>query len=183
MKAHAAPDEIKYTGEQLRSLWIYRTFGIEGDAIVWFVGACDVSGERLVDQMDAAGGDFIKAARMLHFIVEHFDGDLNHAILRQRLLVCLAREVLSGDTRSLRRTGDDLFVADRKLSVSIATVSPVSTLVHFGLNIDPSGAPVPACGLAELGIDPLRLAEKLAATYIAEVKRMAKARCTVRGVP
>jgi hypothetical protein len=183
MKAHVAAEEITYTGEQLRSLWIYRTFGIEGDAIVWFVGPCDVSGDRLVDQVDAGAGDFIKAARMLHFIVEHFDGDLDHAILRQRLLVCLAREVLADDVQALRRVGDDLFVGDRKLSVSIATVSPVSTLIHFGINIDATGAPVPACGLAEFGLDPLRTAERLAAAYIAETKRMGKARCTVRSVP
>jgi hypothetical protein len=183
MKAHVAGEPITYTGEQLRSLWIYRTFGIEGDAMVWFVGPCDVAGERLVDQVDAVAHDVIKAKRMLHFIVEHFDGDLKHAILRQRLLVCLAREVLAGEIGSLRRSGDDLLVGDRKLSVSIATVSPVSTLVHLGLNLDPTGAPVPACGLDEFGVDPLRLGERLAAAYIAEGQRMAKARCTVRGVP
>jgi hypothetical protein len=183
VKAHVAAEEITYTGEQLRSLWIYRTFGIEGDAIVWFVGPCDVAGARLVDQMDARAGDFLKAARMLHLIVEHFNGDLDHAILRQRLLVCLAREVLADGIGALRRVGDDLFVGDRKLSVSIATVSPVSTLIHLGINIDPSGSPVPACGLDEFGLDPVRTGEKVAAAYIAEVKRMAKARCTVRGVP
>jgi hypothetical protein len=183
LKAHVAAEEITYTGEQLRSLWIYRTFGIDGDCIAWFVGPCDVAGDHLVDQVDATAGDFIKAARMLHFIVEHFDGDLDHAILRQRLLVCLAREKLAGDVQGLRRVGDDLFVGERKLSVSIATVSPVSTLIHFGINIDPTGAPVAACGLPEFGLDPLRMAEKIAAAYVAEVKRMAKARCTVRGVP
>jgi len=183
MKAHGVRDEIAYTGEQLRSLWIYRTFGIEGDAIVWFTGPCEVSGEHLVDQVDAAADDFIRAARMLHFIVEHFDGDLNHALLRQRLLVCLAAEALQTEIDGLRRAGDDLFVGERKLSVSIATVSPVSGLVHFAVNIDPTGAPVAACGLQELGIDPWPLAERLGATYVAEVRGMEKARCTVRGVP
>ena len=183
MKAHGIRDETTYTGEQLRSLWIYRTFGTEGDAIVWFAGPCEVSGEHLVDQVDAAANDFIRAARMMHFIVEHFDGDLNHAILRQRLLVCLAAEALRDGIEGLRRVGDDLFVREEKLSVSIATVSPVSGLIHLGVNIDPAGAPVPACGLGRLGVDPWAFAERLAGAYVAEVERMEKARCTVRSVP
>jgi len=183
MRAHCVREEIAYTGEQLRSLWIYRTFGIEGDAIVAFSGPCEVSGEALVDQVDASANDSIRAAQMMHLIVEHFDGDLNHAILRQRLLVCLAAEALRGDVAGLRREGDDLFVGEGKLSVSIATVSPVSTLIHLGVNIDPTGAPVQACGLRELGVDPWRFAEGLVAAYAAETERMARARCTVRGVP
>ena len=172
-----------YTGEQLRSLWIYRTFGVEGDAIAWFAGPCDVSGEALVDQVDAAAKDSIRAARMMHFVVEHFSGDLNHAILRQRLLVCMAAEVLRAEISGLRRVGDDLFVGEKKLSVSIATASPVSNLIHLAVNIDPTGAPVRACGLQEFGVDPWRFAERLVAAYVAETERMAKARCTVRGVP
>jgi len=183
VKAHGATEEIRYTGAELRSLWIYRTFGVEGDAFVWFEGPCHVDGERLVDQVDAATGDSIKAARMLHFIVEHFDGDLNHAVLRQRLLVCFAAELLARDVPSFRRVGDDLFSGTRKLSVSIATVSPVSTLIHFALNIDPTGAPVEACGLEEFGVDPHVFAQRLAAAYCAEADRMEKARCTVRSVP
>jgi hypothetical protein len=183
MKAHCVREEITYTGEQLRSLWIYRTFGVEGDAIVWFAGPCDVSGEDLVDQVDAAAKDSIKGAQMMHFIVEHFSGDLNHAILRQRLLVCMAAEALRAEISGLRRVGDDLFVGEKKLSVSIATASPVSNLIHLGVNIDPTGAPVRACGLREFGVDPWRFAGRLAAVYVAETERMAKARCTVRGVP
>ncbi|MBM3475618.1 MAG: DUF366 family protein [Armatimonadetes bacterium] len=183
MKAHRVREEIAYTGEQLRSLWVYRTFGVEGDAIVWFAGPCDVSGEALVDQVDAAAQDSIRSARMMHFIVEHFSGDLDHAILRQRLLVCLAAEVLRDEIADLRRAGDDLFVGEKKLSVSIATASPVSVLIHLGVNIDPTGAPIPACGLEESGVDPHRFAERLAAAYVAETEAMAKARCTVRGVP
>jgi len=183
MKARCVREEMTYTGEQLHSLWIYRTFGLEGDAIVWFAGPCAVSGEHLVDQVDAAANDYIKAARMMHFLVEQFHGDLNHAILRQRLLVCMAGEVLSDDVPGLSRVGDDLFFGEKKLSVSIATISPVSTLIHFAVNIDPTGAPVRACGLEELGVDPWRFAERLAAAYVGEAERMAKARCTVRSVP
>jgi hypothetical protein len=183
MKVHLAADDIAYDGTQLRSLWIYRTFGIVGDAMVGFEGPCEVRGEHLVDQVDAAADDFIRARRMLHFIVEHFDGDLTHAVLRQRLLVCLAAEVLQRDAPGLRRVGDDLLLGERKLSVSVATVSPVSTLTHFAVNLDPAGAPVPVCSLGDLGVDARGFAERLTAAYVAEVERMGKARCTVRGVP
>ncbi len=183
MQAHLADTETTYTGGQLRSLWVYRTYGIVGDAIVSFLGGCDVAGERLVDQVDAAAGDSIRAARMLHFLVEHFDGDLTTMVLRQRLLIALARELLGADISGLRRDGDDLYVAERKLSVSIATVSPVSGLVHLGINVDPTGAPVAACGLEEFGVDPRAFAQALMGAYVAEVESMARARCTVRSVP
>ncbi|MBM3501604.1 MAG: DUF366 family protein [Armatimonadetes bacterium] len=183
MKTLAVSRDLAYTGEQLRSLWIFRTFGVEGDAIAWFEGPCEVAGERLVDQVDASAGDCIRAARMTHFIAEHFGGDLDHAILRQRLLVCLAGEALRRQIEDLRRDGDDLFVGERKLSVSIATVSPVSALIHLGVNIDPDGAPVAACGLREFGVDPARFAEGLCVAYAEEVAGMRRARCTVRSVP
>ena len=54
------------------------------------------------------------------------------------------------------RSGDDLFwndgKIDRKLSVSIVTASPVSRLLHAGINLDATGAPVAAAGLFDLGI-------------------------------
>jgi uncharacterized protein len=183
MRAHFAEGARPYTGAELRSLWIYRTFGIEGDATVAFIGPCDVAGERLVDQVDAQAGSSIAAASMLHLVVEHFGPDLRLAVHRQRLLVCLAREALGDTVASLRRDGDDLYVGQRKLSVSIATVSPVSSLIHLGLNVDPAGAPVPACGLGELGVDPRGFAERLMAAYGAEIESVERARCTVRGVP
>ena len=45
---------------------------------------------------------------------------------------------------ALDLAGDDLYVGDRKLSISIAAPSPTSALIHFALNIDPTGAPVRA---------------------------------------
>jgi len=172
---------VAYTGAELRSHWLFHRFGLRGDAAAAFLGPCEVALERMVDQADVAAGDAIRAALMLHFIIEHFDTDLTRAVLRQRLLVCLARELLTG-LSDVRRSGDDLFVGDRKLSVSIATASPVSTLIHFALNVDPTGAPVPAVGLAELGVVPLPFAELLLARYAEECEGVAAARCKVRGV-
>jgi hypothetical protein len=54
-------------------------------------------------------------------------------------------------------------------------VSPVSTLIHFGINVDPAGAPVPAIGLAELGIDPAAFAPALLHLLDAEIEGVADA--------
>ena len=175
---------IEYTGHQLRSLWLYDTFGIAGDAIAAFVGPCDVPTDALVDNEDRRAGDTIRAALMLHLIIEHFDRDLLRTVFRQRLLIAIIKDLLqqAADIPALRRSGDDIFCAGEKLTVSVATISPVSTLIHTGINIDPSGAPVPACGLQNLAIDHLDFADRLTAAYVAEIDSAAHARTKVRGV-
>ncbi len=182
MQQHFAEDPIAYTGRELRSHWIFETFGLQGDAIVAFTGPCDVALEAMVDLADVAAGESIRARLMVHFIAECFDRDLEKAVLRQRLLVALAAEKL-GVSAQVRREGDDLYVGDRKLSVSIATASPVSTLIHFAINIDPEGAPVAAIGLDELGVDAPALAGTLMAAFADELTGVAHARCKVRAVP
>ncbi len=176
--------EIPYTGRELHSGWIADTAAIEGDALVAFVGSCEVPLEHMVDMEDVRRGVPIKAARMLHFLAEHFDTDLARTVLRQRLLVCRAAEILNQASAQLvRRDGDDLFVGERKLSVSIATSSPASTLIHLGLNIDPSGAPVPAIGLDELGVPVAEVAKQIMAAYVEELQSVEAAQRKVRGVP
>lgn len=75
-----------------------------------------------------------------------------------------------------------MFVEGRKLSVAICTVSPVSAVFHLGINIDPSGAPVPAIGLSEIGVDPRVLAECAMETYALECESIEQALRKVRGV-
>jgi len=183
MHTHISDQEIPYTGKELRSHWIMQQFGIRGDAIVAFVGPCDVPISSMVDLADVAAGEHIRARSMLHFIAEFFDTDLDKAILRQRLLVANAQALLSAAGADVLRTGDDLYCRDRKLSVSIATVSPVSTLIHFAINIDESGAPVPAIGLPELGVDPAPFAEALLGAFRDELDSARDARCKVAPVP
>jgi len=178
-----ADHDIPYTGAELRPLWILDTFGAQGDAIAAFIGPCDVTVEHMVDRLDVLQGATITAARMLHFIVEQFaEAGLLAAVLSQRLLVCVAADVLREAGVSLERRGDDLFVGSRKLSVSIATISAVSSLIHLGLNVDPAGAPVPAVGLAELGLDARRVGEAVLERYAAECASVHAARCKVRAV-
>src|ERR1035437_9298277 len=95
MKSKLLKGEIPYDGEPLNSLWAYRQHGVQGDSIVAFQGLCDVSVEALVDLEDARAGAFIYSRKMLHFIAEHFELDLEAAILRQYLLVSIAQDELN----------------------------------------------------------------------------------------
>lgn len=184
MQTNFCRQELEYTGQQLRSHWILEAFGLQGDAIVGFRGPCSVALSEMVDRADIAAGEAIEAAEMLHFIAEHFERDLHRAVLRQRLFICMIGEALQRrpEVPTVTREGDDLYVGGRKLSVSIATVSPVSTLVHVGLNVDPTGAPVAACGLAEWNVDVDHLARELLSAYVEEMSDIHLARCKVRGV-
>ncbi|MEW6446773.1 MAG: DUF366 family protein [Bacillota bacterium] len=184
--------ELTYDGTQLSSLWGFKRFNIRGDSIIAFRGGCRVKDGQLVDIEDFKAGGSIFSADMLHFIVEHFDNDLEKAVLRQRLLVALTKDIL--EKRSLKlpvlRHGDDLFAvmnnASYKLSVSIATITPVSTMIHFGINVSAEGVPIPAVGLLDIGIpgsEVLKLAQEVLDGYANEIEGVRMARCKVRGVP
>jgi len=141
--------DLAYTGVELRPHFLLSRFGLKGSAVGAFAGPCSVKTEHLVDWEDRLENDRIEAALMLHFIGEFFGVLLREGVLMQRLFMSIAGEEIG---RTQRR-GDDLFALGRKLSVSIVTASPVSVLMHAGINIDPSGAPVPAVGLGELGFE------------------------------
>jgi len=184
MRTLLSDQDIPYVGTNLRSGWIEETFGLTGEAIVAWMGPCHVATAHLVDLEDVAAGAEIHAALMVHFLAEHPGDDLLAGVLRQRLLVALAEQVLRelAPDIVLRRSGDDLFSGARKLSVSIATRSPHAGLIHLGVNVDPTGAPVPAVGLAELQVDPAELARRLLAAYAEEMASVEHARHKVREV-
>ena len=153
--------ERPYTGVELRPHFLLTELGLKGSAIGAFIGPCQVQTEHLVDWEDRLAHDRIEARWMVHFIGEFFGMGLREGVFLQRLLMAslgeLANDHLLKAGRAgdlVKRDGDDLFVADRKMSVSIVTASPVSVLLHTGINIDPAGAPVPAIGLLELGVLP-----------------------------
>lgn len=175
--------EIAYDGRQLRSHWIFETTGVLGDAAAAFLGAADVPLAHMVDLADVRKNAPIFSRRMLHLIAEHFDGDLQLAIARQRLIAAIAGEELARTKAEVFRRGDDLFVGEKKLSVSIATISPLSTLIHFGINVVSQGAPVPAIGLEDLHIEPKGFGGRLLERYAEEIASMREARCKVRAVP
>jgi hypothetical protein len=170
-----------YDGTQLRPHFLLFRFGVAGDAAVVFRGPADVKGAALVDLEDRAQSHFIRSADMLHLIVERFDADLVQGIFLQRMIAAIVADLVRAKVpaRAVSRNGDDVRVDGRKLTVSIATASPVSTLIHFGVNVDPAGAPVPAAGLAELGIDPAAFATSLLDAIDAELEGIAHARAKV----
>lgn len=184
-------EEIKYVGSQLAPHWIYKNFHILGDAVVSFTGEMDVKITEMVDIEDVIANSPIYSKNMVSFIIEHFGISLSECVLRQRFLICIIIEELRkvlGDKFQIRRSGDDIFVnidgIDKKLSVSIATKSITSGLIHTGLNIDPSGAPVQACGLTtDLGIVNVKeFANNVMKRYVDENREIFEATCKVRGV-
>lgn len=160
MKTLFLKENTAYTGPQLRSLYLYEK-GVRGDGMISWVGPCDVQTTDLVDAEDRVQNDFIKSKEMVHFLAEFFHKDVFFGICMQRLMAEIVIDVLSEQTsEKFERRGDDIYCQNKKLNVSIATVSSVSTLVHFGVNVDPKGAPVAACGLQELKVDPAAFAEQ-----------------------
>ena len=174
---------ITYSGSELRSAWVGEQIGFAGDAAIGFIGPCNVPTENLVDMDDASAGTFIKAASMAHVLIEHPGCALAECVLRQRLLVAILVELLRERTIECRRDGDDLYVQDRKLTVSIAAPSPASSLIHLGINVDPEGAPVPAIGLDALAIDARELLDNLLERYAREMESCEHATGKVRAVP
>ena len=185
---------ITYTGSELRPHWGLEQTKVYGSLLTCFTGPCRVPTEHLVDMEDRLASDHIGAANMLHIIGEFYGTTLEAGVLYQRLLIEWAERLLreEGLTTGTKiwRSGDDLFVqvGDRpkqKMSVSIATVSPVSVLVHLGLNIDSTGAPVSAIGFKDFGWDAsqvLAFAKKLLSHYIEELEDIRVAQCKVRPV-
>lgn len=183
IKTLLAEDSIKYDGTQLKPHWIYHRFGLLGDAIVAFTGEVSVSLNDMVDLADVKEKEYIYSPQMLNFLVEHFDPNLELAVYRQRMLMVAIKEELEQFDHEVYRVGDDLYVNRGKLSVSIATSSVISTLIHVGLNIETEGTPVKTCGLQELGMDDISsFAESVMLRYKRELEQIYEARCKVRGI-
>ncbi len=182
MIAHWLERQIAYDGSQLRAHWILAETGIAGDAMVAFLGACRVTQDEMADLADLDGPG-IASDQMLHFVWECFtETGLLLAVHRQRLLSATALEVLRAlaPTAAARREGDDIYVGEGKLSISIATASPVSSLIHFALNVTRTGAPVRVACLEELSIDSRRFAAELLSRTVSEQQSIAVARSKVR---
>ncbi len=184
MKTLFIENEIKYIGSQLAPHWIYKNFKIQGDAIVAFVGECEVKLTEMVDIEDVINNEPIYSKYMLSFITEQFNVELVEGVFRQRLLVTCIKEALERRGFFVRRNGDDLFVNDKKLSVSIATKSMTSVLIHTGLNILSDGAPIPVSGLgSDLGIEDIKeFAQEIMQKYSDEIEDIIFASTKVRGV-
>lgn len=186
MKTLFIKDEIKYTGVQLAPHWIYKNFNIMGNAIVAFIGECEVKLDHMVDIEDVINNEPIYSKKMLSFIEENFNSSLEEMVYKQRLLVTITKELIEKKSPSVKitRSGDDLYIGEKKLSVSIATKSITSTLIHFGLNIDAENAPINAADLIkDAQINNIEeFAKELLTAYKEETNDISLAACKVRGV-
>ena len=145
---------------------------------------CEVALTEMVDIEDVINNEPIYSKSMLSFITEQFNVNLVEGVFRQRLLICIIKELLEERGVFVVRKGDDLMIDGRKLSVSIATKSTTSILIHTGLNILSEGAPVKASGLtSELGITDIKeFALEVMKRYSEEIEDINLASTKVRGV-
>ncbi|MBE9536464.1 MAG: DUF366 family protein [Proteobacteria bacterium] len=183
MKTKYINKRIDYTGKELHSHFAYKHFDIMGESLVAFSGGCEVKIGDLVDLADVKEKAGIYSEDMLHFIGEFFDHDLDRTILRQRLLIAIIKDVvaeLSGCP--VVRRGDDIYEGEDKLSVSIATLTPVSGIIHTGINISSKNTPVPTKGLKDYGIETQAFAKTVLDRFAKEMEDVNVARCKVRGV-
>lgn len=156
---------LTYSGRELRPHFILERYGKVGSAVVAWIGPTQVPTSELVDWMDRRENETIVAGSMVHLIGEFFGLTLRETVLFQRLWIARVATLIGVDVKV---SGNDLF-GPHKLSVSIATASPVSTLIHLGVNLDPEGAPVPATGLFQRGWTPVQVKER----FIPEILRLA----------
>ena len=153
---HKHVDEIfEYDGSQINPSWAFQEFGIFGSSIVTWIGPVNIAPDNLKDFADV--GLEIKSNYMANFICEFFDQqppNMRVAYLRQRLLVMIFREILTEYGIATKREGDDIFVCNRKLSISIASVSLSSSKIHFAFNLEDKGTPddVETIGLYDIEV-------------------------------
>jgi hypothetical protein len=144
--------KMDYDGSQLRHAFAYEKAKVLGATITIFRGAANVK-DHLVDLEDAFADDFIKSANMWHFIIEIPATTIMAAVALQRLFICQCIDRLREINPDViyDRNGDDILIAGKKLSVSIATLSRFSALIHVGINITVGeDCPVEAIGLSDL---------------------------------
>lgn len=198
MNTFFCKDVMKYDGTQLHSLFNYKTSKIKGDSIVVFLGEMDVETSHMVDCEDVIKSDFIWSPQAVNFVIEIFHIGIETAVLYQRAFMSICAEQLKKKLKenvivgfTVELDGDDIMIRYpddevKKLSVSIATVSHVSGLIHTGLNIEvDQKIPVPAVGLKDLLIDSKIMNDyiKVVAEYFKEfVEDVKLAAVKVRGV-
>lgn len=187
MKTIFLKKKTKYDGTQLHSLWAYLNHQILGPSIVSWQGPCDIDFAHMVDGEDLNAKARICGSMMLHFIIEIFDRDLAFAVSLQRLFVAILKDELNQNCKALkknalRQAGDDLYWGKKKLSISIATVSPVSQLIHLAVNISNKGTPVETCALEDFEVKPEKLAQTIMQKWSDEFASILQATQKVRPV-
>lgn len=191
MKTKFIEKEFPYDGTQLRSLYGYLDHGLLGDSIVAWVGPCNIDFSHMVDGEDLLAKAEIRGALMVHFIVEKFHSTLPEMVALQRLLASIVKDVIvereNGTPRfPIRREGDDIYLmfpdGEGKLSISIATMSPSSGLVHFAVNVTNEGTPVKTASLEDIRFAAREFAELVISAFARECESIHEATMKVKWV-
>lgn len=180
MKQKTLKPGMLYDGSQIKPMWAFQELGIKGSSIVAWIGPMDIHADELIDYEDV--GLEISSAEMVHFIIEHFDAqpaDMRLCYHRQRILVMIVKDILEEMGIKCQRRGDDLYVGQGKLSVSIASCSVSSMKIHFAMNLTSKGTPadVETTGLTECTPGFAHenipsLAKKICSLYTSEISDM-----------
>ncbi len=166
-------DRIKYDGSQIAPLWTY-SMGIKGDSVVIFHGPMDITPENMKDFEDQKAKKTIQGDDLIHIIVERFDSpaSMRLAYYIQRFLIVCIRDVLEKHGIKTARDGDDLFIGEGKLTVSIASAGVSSEKIHCGINITTEGTPedVKTAALVDFGIEDWKeIAQEIGETFVHEM--------------
>ena len=206
----------KYDASQLRSLYTFEKFEVQGDSILGWIAPTEITVENLIDRDDAINHRPIFADSQVHYVVEMFGVSLPFAVMAQRLLngwmARGARWMKNADTGcDVELSGNDVYClfpgkvpldggedfaafvrsgrfhyslpGCKKLSVSIATASPVSCLIHAGINVTTAGTPVQTASLEMLGVDPNAYMAWVAENFARDYEKVLAATTKVRPVP
>ncbi len=147
---------IMYTGGELRPRYAYLEHGVVGNSLIAFRGPCRVSLDHMVDGEDFLQNSKIQGDDMVHFIFELFNQSLFSGVLLQRLFASIVIDVLKSlslEKLDLQRKGDDIYWGTKKLSISVATCSVNSVLIHFAVNVSNEGTPVETCCLDDFSVE------------------------------
>ena len=175
-------ESFKYLGKELRPHFLYEK-GIKGNGLLSWIGSCEVSIDSMVDMEDRVNNDHIYSESMIHFLGEFFHKDIFYGIFVQRLLGEHTKSILKDMSgKDFIRRGDDLYLEDKKLNVSIATVSPLSSLVHFAVNVSSKNTPVKTIGLDDIGVEAKEFAALLLNSIKEELISIESASFKVRSV-
>ncbi|MBN8536626.1 MAG: DUF366 family protein [Deltaproteobacteria bacterium] len=179
---------IKYDGSQLRPLFAYENFNILGNSVLAWLGPCEIPFSNMKDLEDVLAVSPIRGGFMLHFIVEIFHQNLFSGVILQRLFASIVKDeimemlAVKKSKYKLFRDGDDIYSLDRKLSISIASQSVLSTQIHFAVNVTNEGTPVKTLCLEDLKIEPEVLAKKVLKKFQTEFDTIMEATMKVRSL-
>jgi len=184
MKSLFVSEEIKFSGEQLFSHWAFTKFDLLGDNIVGFIGPCELDEKYLVGIDYYKRKTQIRSEKMLHFVIEHFDLDLEKAILKQKLLVSILKDKLNHRLKGdiLQRWGDSIFDGDAKLTISTVTRTKVSTKIHLAVNISSLNTPVKTKGLEDYNLDAVEIAQVVMNQYRLDLRRLSERLVKTRSI-